>query len=333
MFRNMGSGILRILILLLCVSVSEAGVKQRYGVNSGLESDQIAEEARVLGVKWVRLTIYWNEVEAVKGQYDWTVPDAAIQRAQKNKLSVLAVLHGTPRWANGGRAPNYPPGNSANWARFVQAVAQRYKTVSVVRAYGIWNEPNLKEFWQGTRTKYLKRILAPAYRKIKNVNPNLIVVGPELSHHWILQAEWWLWDLPDSAFQSFDVLGLHYYPDAPVDFVSYMDDLVDPYRRGKQVWITEVGFEACTKRKCSEDQQSHAFFDFLQTQKKRAKWFRKIFPYRIWDPLDSCKKDGNGFGIMVGDNMDPRPAFRTYQDFIKRRRFHDPSPHCPHSSP
>jgi hypothetical protein len=322
------SAVALFLLFVLSPASNAASSKGSYGINSGLENDSIAAKVEQLGVAWVRLTINWFHVERSPGKYDWSGPDGIIARAEARGLNVYVTLNGTPRWANGGKAEKYPPRSAKAWSRFVRATVAHYKNVRAVKAYGLWNEPNVKKFWTGTSDEYVRKILIPGYKAVKAVKPSILVGAPEISHHWILQQEWNLGELMTSYGRYVDVVATHYYMDAPVDFATYLDKLLKPNRRGKSVWITEIGERACSRVLCSADVQSHTYLNFLRIQRTRSTWFKKIFPYRIWDPRDQCNLDGNGFGLSYGLLFHDRAAFKTYRDFIHRQKFRDPLPRC-----
>lgn len=317
---------LQLLILVPCAQ--SAAARQWPGINSGLETEQISDKVRDLNVKWVRLTIYWYKVEPSNGRFNWDEPDVQIQRAAARNLSLYITVHGTPKWANGGRGINHPPRKSSDWANFVSVLSQRYRNQPAVKAYGMWNEPNLRKFWTGTRNEYIKKILKPGYTAIKRQKRTLLVGAPDITHHWPVNQDWQLDEFMNEARKHLDVLTVHYYTDAPYSFELYLDRLVKPYRLGKKVWITEIGHGACSSRRCSEDQQSRQYLNFFKAQRSRTRWFKKIFPYRVWDPLEFCNKNGSSMGITYGVDLRERPAYRTYRDFILRRPYRDPDAGC-----
>jgi len=83
--------------------------------------------------------------------YDWTRYDAAIEAAAQQGISVLLTIWGTPAWANGGRAPQWPPTSPVSLHDFAFAAASRYSgryttsagaTLPRVSLWLAWNEPN-----------------------------------------------------------------------------------------------------------------------------------------------------------------------------------------------
>jgi hypothetical protein len=81
--------------------------------------------------------------------------DQFVQNAAAHGMQVLVTITGTPRWANGGRTPNYPPKSMTALTQFAHMLAARYNGKNgfgTVTRWSIWNEPNLGRF------------LAPQYR-------------------------------------------------------------------------------------------------------------------------------------------------------------------------
>ncbi len=86
--------------------------------------------------------------------------DALILAAAQRGLGVLPVVHGTPAWAalNPGD-PASPPKNPDDFARLLTALVTRYGPNGSlwaehpevprqpIRAWQIWNEPNLTRYW------------------------------------------------------------------------------------------------------------------------------------------------------------------------------------------
>jgi hypothetical protein len=55
-----------------------------------------------MGVKLVRYTLNWSQIEQRKGTPSWGQSDA-ILRGLRERGMVPLTIWGTPRWANGGR--------------------------------------------------------------------------------------------------------------------------------------------------------------------------------------------------------------------------------------
>src|SRR6476661_6070510 len=71
-----------------------------------------------LGVRTVRFTLLWSDVATRKPAaptnprdpaYDWSQFDPVLNGLRADGIPPVITLYGSPRWANGGRAPNHLP--------------------------------------------------------------------------------------------------------------------------------------------------------------------------------------------------------------------------------
>lgn len=183
-------------------------------------ADRDLQLVRDAGFQWVKQTFAWRDIEgAGKGQFDWSRTDRIVQQVEQYGLKLLARIDSQPAWAGGGYPENGPPDNLQDFADFLTALATRYK--GRIHAYQIWNEPNLnvpgRSEWGGrppNPAEYTE-MLKVAYRAIKAVDPNAIVISAGL-------APTTRWDdvaMPDLEFirgmyaagakPYFDMLGAH----------------------------------------------------------------------------------------------------------------------------
>jgi polysaccharide biosynthesis protein PslG len=142
---------------------------------------------KAAGLTWVKQQFAWRDIEgAGKGKFNWENADRAVQLANAKGIDVLARLDNAPDWAapgcfNQAKKQMGPAKNSQDWLDFLSAIVTRYK--GRVRAYEIWNEPNLSREWCGrppNPTEYAA-LLKVSYEKIKSIDPNAIVVSAGLT--------------------------------------------------------------------------------------------------------------------------------------------------------
>lgn len=101
-----------------------------------------------LGIRKIRIPVYWDLVESKKGEYNFNDVDWQLNEASKRNAEViLAIGQKTPRW---------PECNIPQWAmesdeirkenllKFVDLVVSRYKNVEVVKYWQVENEPFLR---------------------------------------------------------------------------------------------------------------------------------------------------------------------------------------------
>jgi hypothetical protein len=152
-----------------------------YGPEPPAQRIQILQR---LGVDVVRLTLRWDTVAQTAPvdarnpddpAYHWDLYDPLLERLRAAHIAVLISLWGTPEWANGGRTPNYIPDDAASFASFAYAAATRYPWIT---RWTVWNEPNVRVFLIPNSPRlYVTRLLNPAYRALKSVNPRNLVAG------------------------------------------------------------------------------------------------------------------------------------------------------------
>lgn len=134
------------------------------------------------GFGWVKQGIGWRDVEgAAKGHYDWSRVDWIVAECNKLGLDLLVRIDHQPQWVGGNFPTNGPPDNYADLGDFLYAMASRYK--GRIRAYEVWNEPNLAREWGGrppNAAQYVA-LLREAYRRIKQADPNAMVVSAGLT--------------------------------------------------------------------------------------------------------------------------------------------------------
>jgi hypothetical protein len=136
-----------------------------------------------LGVKTVRFTLVWSEIAKQKPSsgtdpndeaYDWSAFDPVMDGLHARHITPLITLWGSPKWANGGKAPNALPTTTA-FGAFAYAAAKHYPWV---RMWTVWNEPNTRVFSVPVSpSMYVKNLLNPAYASLHRANRANMVAG------------------------------------------------------------------------------------------------------------------------------------------------------------
>lgn len=155
------------------------------GAALGLEFDRVAEA----GIGWVRIDFVWALIETTPDHFDWSAYDAIVAAAEARGLSVLGILAYTPGWATDAEPLSGPPRSVADWEDFCFRAARRYR--GRVLDWELWNEPNQKSFWSGTRQQYIDWILIPGAAAVHAADSNARAGGPALAH--LESAHWYAW--------------------------------------------------------------------------------------------------------------------------------------------
>lgn len=168
---------------------------------------------------WVKQNVGWRDVEgAAKGAFNWYFTDRIVAEAEQLGLNVLFRLDHEPLWAmppEGDSSGNSPPGNPQDFGDFCHALAGRYR--GRVRAYQVWNEPNLAREWGGRPpdpARYVE-LLKACYVGIKTADPDALVVSAGLAPtgntppEAIPDIEYLIAMYEAGAAPYFDLLGVH----------------------------------------------------------------------------------------------------------------------------
>lgn len=144
-----------IIIAIFFVSPEQPPVNTTFGVtfskqqaeNFGLDWRKIyIDMLDDLGVKYVRLSAYWNEIEPRRGDFNFEVLDWQIKEAKKRGVKILLAI--------GRKLPRWPECHIPDWGLdlgrngqneavldMLAEVISRYKSEDAVWAWQIENEP------------------------------------------------------------------------------------------------------------------------------------------------------------------------------------------------
>ena len=268
----------------------------------GMHIPQISEGERPnANIGTVRLWdagVAWGQVQQKKNLFWWNGLDASIQNANAQGMSITYVLGSTPKWAQ-KKAPKgkYPYGGtgSANpkakdWKRWVTAVVQRYG--ASIDAYQIWNEANLKDFYDGS-PKQMAKLTRDAYRIIKRYDPTATVVAASstvrLTKSYNRFFPKYLKELKKQKWPV-DAIAVHTYPpgkDTPGDRLALLDKVTKDMKKGKvpsriELWDTEVNYGIKGPGKVkgqtitggqAADWTASTFLDSILTGVDRTYWY------------------------------------------------------------
>ncbi|MDH4137544.1 MAG: beta-galactosidase, partial [Anaerolineae bacterium] len=161
-----------------------------FGVNVSLEQYEPTERERALavieaaGLRWVRQSFPWAEIEPQPGHYHWQPWDEVVSAVQGHDLSIIAVLDTSPSWAR--RDPesensHTPPQETADYGRFARAFAERYG--QQIDYYQVWDEPNVSAHWGDGYVDAVSytALLREGYAQIKAADPVAYVLSAGLA--------------------------------------------------------------------------------------------------------------------------------------------------------
>ena len=195
-----------------------------YGIQAFLywryeSADRDIKLIQDMGFTWVKQAIAWRDIEGIeKGAYDWNRTDRLVRAVRRAKVNLMVRIDHQPFWSQSpGVEPleNAPPENLQDYGDFCHAMAKRYR--GKIRAYQVWNEPNLAREWGNQLpdpARYVE-LLQVCYLGIKTADPEALVISAGMAPTGSGLPE----AMPDAQFVEkmyqagaapyFDLLGVH----------------------------------------------------------------------------------------------------------------------------
>ncbi|MHC4629331.1 MAG: cellulase family glycosylhydrolase, partial [Planctomycetota bacterium] len=191
------------------------------------------------GFKLIRMDLTWAMIERGKGIYEFESIgyDSLTEGCSERGIRILYILDYGNTLYEKGRSIRTPTGREA-FANFAEAAAERYAGRGIL--WEIWNEPNIKHFWdsQPSAEDYCKLVEMTAPR-IKKADPDGLIVAGATSQ---IPFDWLEDCFQRGLLEWVDVLSVHPYrsqhPETVVADYTELRRLVGRYvPQGKQVPI------------------------------------------------------------------------------------------------
>jgi hypothetical protein len=215
------------------------------------------------GVRGARIGFYWTQGQRLgPGVVDFAAYDAPVLAAAREGITVLPVVFSTPRWARTDPDdPASPPRDPADYGRFLTALVDRYGPGGTlwaehpeirprpIRAWQLWNEPNLRGYWsEQPFAKGYVALLKAARAALKAADPGARALLAGLPNGWdalrqIYQA---------GGRRAFDVVAIHPYTARPASVPRFLREarrvMARFGDRHKPLWVTELSWPASKGR-------------------------------------------------------------------------------------
>lgn len=317
-------------LLWVLAGASPASAQKLLGANVHQSLDVGHDATKAAGLGWARIDLNWFQCEPSQGAYDWTLLDGVVDAAKARGLNVLAVIGYGPEWASAGDpmgdgSINDVPVEGA-YPAFVTAVVEHFQ--DRVTHYELWNEPNLEQFFEGTKDDYVARVLVPGAQALHATCPTCKVMAPGLASIGDDYDAWMDASLA-AAKDQIDIVSGHIYAGFPVDspgsgstsdsFFNKLEshrvletngtvvyegplsfrEVMLKHGVSKPFWLTETGKEATLGDAGEEAAQSLFYRRTLEAMLVRPWWEATIY-YEAFDEPDSYE-----WGLVLHDDAAP----------------------------
>lgn len=307
--------------------------KIRFGVHVLDASDYTLKKVQEMGATWVVYPVLWRDIEPYPGRYNWAGLDLALQAMEYYRLNPIFRVDHPPAWASLTPYPNSPPKEPALYADFLRKLSARYK--GRVKAYIIWNEPNLAQEWGNLPPDpagYVS-LLKAASQAIRETDPDAVIVSAGLAPTNEISSEamddrLYLKQLYEAgAARYFDALGAHPYgfaypPDDPRGAhnglnMARLEDLreimVAYGDSEKEVWVTEFGwttegYGGWAWTEVSPEEQASYLVGAIKMAASRWPWVGMMAVWHL--SSGEIEPAYRGFNLLNPDGS-PKPAWEA----------------------
>jgi beta-xylosidase len=292
------------------------------------------DRVKALGLSWVRLGLHWFLIEPHKDQLDLAKLDAIMAAHREAGIKTLAWMVGPApelsRAPAGQRADQYPPRNDSDYAERLAFLAERYPQIA---AWQVWNEPNLRAFWQPDdqpgEFHHLVEVVSQRLRRVPS-HPTLVLGG--MAYYSAMAKGGLMFEnlAKLGTFSAVDAVAYHPYLATPLGDA----DAKKPYNfltngawlnnaltqlGAKQIWATEWGWPSYRDRRehalqVSEEEQATFILDRLALL--MALDFDKCFYFMLNDLPTTVGLPDRAYGLLHDDGS-PKPAYTAIKNLLK----------------
>lgn len=267
---------------------------------------------------FVRLAVPWKEMELTQGNIDFSLLDKYVARADQHGLPMVFNFFSIPTWANNSTGCDFwisqncsdPPTSAQYFYNFALAVAQRYPEVAF---WELWNEPDLKVFWNGSIGSLKSLILQPGRDAIRSVLPGAQFISPPM-----VTSSAKLTNLLNSTNGWWAFAGIHVYNKQNPTYTALRNQVNGKWTNAKNAvtnsnknlafWITEVGVNSNTVGEQAQADTLAALIDGIDSGDIHA---ARLTIHTVRDNSDGVNENG-----ILRTDLSHKPSYDSVRDTI-----------------
>lgn len=305
-----------------------------------------------MGIRWIRRDITWENIEKIRGVFDFSEIDTVVNRDIGSGTNVLGILDYSNLLyiKNPNATTSYPPDTLEYFGNYVTQTVTHFK--GRINVWEIWNEPNGPTFWKPQpNPREFGKLVLEAAQKIRAADPSAKImlggmVGNSDPVFFSLRPWGFLEDLlriyPDIV-KYIDIYAIHPYTllqsPSPEDGtflikIGYIDMLknfktvLNKYgAETKQIWATELGWHTAVQapifKGVSETLQGAYMVRACVLALSLE--IQKVFPYTYCDGEGDLTQSEAHFGMFYykphpaeNEPYLPKPAYYAYKTMFEQ---------------
>lgn len=209
------------------------------------------------GLSYVRDECPWEIIEKEKGKL--AVPDDDMEKfktMKSNGIDIIYICDYYNKFYDNGNTPasDEAIAGFANYCAFMAKALE-----GICDKFEIWNEYNLINFNKSFEPpETYAKMLKAAYTAIKNVNPNITVIGIDTAQ---IELDFTRRVFEAGGYDYLDVVSVHPYDWSGqfregklLEDMEALKNLMREFGEEKPVWITELGFSSYNNGYTQEEQ-------------------------------------------------------------------------------
>jgi hypothetical protein len=274
--------------------------------------------------------VTWALLQPEKNHWEFERLDRYVAIAKITGVELLLPLGFTPRWAalrwneNSayGLGAASEPRDIEDWRNYVRTIVQRYK--GKIKAYEMWNEPNLVNFYSGT-PEILAGLQKETYAIIKSIDPEAKLVSASATEDSPKALEWFRHYIELGGASYADVIGYHFYlatsePENVINLASKLHVILNRAGVKKPLWNTESGWRIENQNHMSISESFDLGWKLLEERQAASYVVRSLLLARFadieryyWYAWDNAE-----MGLMESVTNKPKLAGRVYLRLAER---------------
>jgi len=221
---------------------------------------QLADQ-RATGFGLLRQTFDWSQIEVQPGVYDFSYYDQYVGDAARAGIRILPILFRAPAFRGGTTSgtATYPPRKYSDLGTFGAVLVKRYGPQGTfwsenpdvpklsIRAWQIWNEPNLKAYWKRPNPKQYAQMLKAVAKPIKAADrgAKIVTAGMPESRIGVPLKRYIPGLYKAGAKRYFDILAINPYAKSAAKVmanIAKVRAIMKQFHDGAPIWGTEIGW-------------------------------------------------------------------------------------------